>query len=420
MGYKKNGKAIGPTELMPQCRGAASLTISHAVEDGQSRPDESSYSEWGVSNMKQTAHTSTKAEHGWTPVTSKKRRQNSVAKSSSSPDWPSLPAPSSVEDNGNLKGSNSTATKRFPASRVDLQEPKSEQKSREHLRRGFADNTNFVPQQFTNSSNHLESAGLAYSLSGAGSPRRDVFSTHHESVFRPDGIHTGLTESRMPVRSSHPSLNSSPGTRTVNTPISQWECLEQISPLQIHHTLDLANKTSKGVLNTKAESEPSVDTHVSPQTGLNFSWAPPPGVSTLCEHFLQDNRKGQPFRQPKPCSNCTKRSKLKYGTWRSDTKEWQVMRPYPTDVSPTVPFQLCWHFNNGVKCLKRPCTFAHGMEELTFWTSERQSGRLQSCHEDDTKNRPTERLIVCLLVVCLFSMGTCGNDANISSAQYEL
>ena len=413
MGYKKNGKAIGPTELKPQWGGPARLNVSHAVEGWQSLPDESYDS----------PHTSTKAGHEWTPVTSKKRRQKSVAKSFSSPDWPSLPGPSIVEDNGNLKGSNSTATKRFPANRVEFQEPKSEQKSREHLRRGFADNMDYVPQQSPNSSRQLKSAGIDSFLGGAGSPRRNLFPTHQESIFRPDGTHTGLTEARVPVRSSYPSPNSSPETRTVGfgkAPKSQWECLEQISPLQIHHTLDLANKTRKGVLNTEAESQPPLNTHVSPQTGINFSWAPPPGVSTLCEHFLQDNRKGQPFRYPKPCPNCTKRSKLMYGIWRSDTKEWQVMRPYPRDVSPTVPFQLCWHFSNGVKCQKSPCTFAHGMEELTFWTSERQSGRLQSRHEDDTQNRPTERLFVCLLVVCLFSMGTCSYDANISSAQYEL
>lgn len=374
MGCKKNGKASGPIELKPQCREPANLNVSHAMEGWRPLPDESSDFERGVSNINQTAQKSTEAGHGWTPVTSKKQRLKSVAKSSSSPDWPSLPGPSFVEDTGNLKGSNSNATS---ANRVELQEPKSEQKSREQSRRGFADNTDYVPQQSPNLSRHLESAGLDSFLSGAGSPRQNLFSADQESFFRPDGTRTGLTEARMPVRSSHPSPNSSPETRTVNfgnTFKSQWECLEQISPLQIHRTLDLANKTKKGVLSTK--SEPPLDTSVSPQTGLNLSWAPPSGVSTLCVHFLQDNRKGQPFRHPKPCSNCTKRSKFMYGIWRSDTKEWQVMRSYPKDVNPNVPFELCWHFSNGVKCQKSPCAFAHGKEELMFWTSMRQSGRL--------------------------------------------
>ena len=122
--------------------------------------DESSDSKWGVRDLNQTAHTSTKVERGWTPVTSKKSRLKSVAKSSSSPDWPSLPGPSSVEDNGSLQGSTSTATQRFPVNRVELQEPKSEQKSRQQLRRGFVRDMEYVPQQSHNSSRHLESAGL--------------------------------------------------------------------------------------------------------------------------------------------------------------------------------------------------------------------------------------------------------------------
>ena len=342
-------------------------------------PDESSESESGVSNINQTAHTSTKAGYEWTPVTSKKQRPKSFAKSSSSPDWPSLPRPSFAEDNSSLQSSNSTATKGFPAKRVELQKLKSEQKSTERLQKGFADDTDYLPQQSHNSSRHLESAGQDSFLSHAGSPRQNLFSADQESFFQPDVTYTGLTERIMSVRSSHSSWNSSTESRAVgfgNTPKSQWESLEQISPLQIHHTLDSGNKTKKGVLNTKAESSPSLNTGVSPQTGLNFSWAPPSGVSTLCRHFLQDNRKGQPFRHPKPCPNCTKRSKLVYGIWRSGTKEWQVMRPYPKVVNPNVPFQLCKHFSGGVKCQNIPCTFAHGNEELMFWTSERQSGRL--------------------------------------------
>ena len=285
-GCQKNGKATS--------RGSASL--DGASEGRLLLPVKSADTERGVSNINQTVHSSTKPGHGGTPVTSKNQKFKSVAKSTSTLDLPSLPGPSFVEDNGSLQGLNSTATKRFSANRVKLQQPKSEQKSREH-----------------------------------------------------------------------------PETRKVdfgNSPKSQWESLEQISPLQIHRTLDLANKTKKGVLNT------TLDTGVSPKLGLNLSWAPPPGVSTICVHFLQDNRKGQPFRQPKPCLNCTKHSKLMYGIWRSDTKEWQVMRPYPKDVNPNVPFQLCRHFSNGDKCQKCPCTFAHGREELSFWTSERQSGTL--------------------------------------------
>ena len=393
------------------------MKVSHTAEGRRPLPDESSDSKWGVCNVNQTAHASANVEHGWIPVTSKKQRVKSAAKSSASPDWPSLPGPSFVEDNGSLQGSNSTATKRFPANRVENQEPKSEQKSRQHLRRGFAADTEYVPQQSHSLSRHLESAGLDSFRSHTDSQRQDLFSTDQESF--PDVAFTGLSERRIPVRSSDPSPTSFPETRTLDfgkTPISQWECLEQISPLQIHHALDLANKTQTGVLNTKAESETPLDTDISPQAGLNFIWAPPPGVSTLCEHFLQDNRKGQPFRPPKPCSNCTKRSKIAYGIWKSDTKEWQVIRPYPRNVSPNVPFQLCWYFSDGVECQKRPCTFAHGMEELKFWTSERQSGKLQSCPEVDRQNKKT---ILFFSFFFLCSVGRYVRDTNIFTGQHE-
>jgi len=342
-------------------------------------PVKSTDSERDVSNTNQTAHTSIDPGDGWTLVTSKSQRRKSVAQRTSIADWPSLPGPS---DNSTLQGSNPTATKRFSANRAEPQQLKSEQKSREHFRRGsafassgFAGNTNYVLRQSPNSSRHLKSTGLNSFLSRTESPRQRLFSTDQESFSRPDVKRTELTEhARTPVRFSHPCRNSSKESRTVNfgnTSKSQWESLEQISPLQIH-----------GVLTTKAKSKPPLDRCISPQVGANVhGWAPPPGVSTLCAHFLQDNRKGKPFRHPNPCLNCTKHSKLLYGVWKSDTKEWQVMRPYPKDVNPNVPFQLCWQFSNRGKCQKRSCTFAHGKKELMFWTSERQSGRLYSCPE---------------------------------------
>ena len=408
-GCQKNGKATN--------RGSTSLDGSS--EGRLPLPVKSANTERGVSNINQIVHSSTKAGHGRTPLKSKNQTLKSVAKSISTPALPSLPGPSFVEDNGSLQGFNSIATKRFSANRVELQQPKSEQKSREHLRGRFADNTEYVPRQSPNSLRHLQSAGLDSLVSGAGSPKQDLFSTNQESIFRPDVTYTVLTEPRLPARPSQLSRNLSPEKRTVdfgNTPKSQWESLEQISPLQIHQTLDLTNKTRKGVLNTKWEAP--LDTAVSPQTELNLSWVPPPGVSTLCVHFLQDNRKGQPFRQPKPCPNCTKHSKLMYGIWRSDTKEWQVMRPYPKDVNPDVPFQLCWHFSKGVKCQKCPCTFAHGNDELIFWTSERKTGRLQSFLEVDTQNQTAGGLFV-RLFVCLCSVGIYGYDTNISSRHYD-
>ena len=56
----------------------------------------------------------------------------------------------------------------------------------------------------------------------------------------------------------------------------------------------------------------------------------------------------------------------------------QVMSPYPKGVKLYTPFRLCWHFSNGKKCPKKPCTFAHGREELEFWTFARESGMSMS------------------------------------------
>ena len=358
-------------------------------------PVKSTDSERGVSNPSQTAHTSIDPGDGWTLVTSKSQRFKPVAERRAIPDWPSSPTSSSVAENNTLQGSNSTATKGFYANRVDLHELKSEQNSREHIRRSSAfassGSADYVLRQSPNSSRHLESTGLNSFLSCEVSPRQDLFSTDQEPFSRPDVKCTELTEhARTPVHFSCPSWNSSTESKTMdfgNTPKSQWESLEQISPLQIH-----------GVLTTKAKSVPPLDRCISPQTGSNVhGCAPPAGVFTLCAHFLQDNRKGHSFRYPNPCLSCTKRSKLLYGIWRSDTKEWQVMRPYPKDVNPNVPFKLCWHFSNGFKCQKSPCTFAHGKKELTFWISERQSG----IYNPALKLTPRIQLQNVCLIVCL-------------------
>ena len=310
----------------------------------------------GVSDTNQTAPTSTDPGDGWTLVKSKSQRPKSVA------DGPSLPGTSSVKNNSTLQGSNSTAKRYFSANRVELQELKYEKKSRQFkggsvlASSGFAVNTDYAPRQSQSSPSQRED-----------SPREDFCSTDQEPFSRPDVECTEFPEyARAPASFSHPSWDSSTESRTVdsrNSPISQWESLEQISSLKIH-----------GVLTTKVKLDSSLDRCISPQVGSNIQGGAPRGVSTLCAHFLEDNRKGQPYRYPNPCSKCTKHSKILYGIWRSGTKEWQVMRPYPKDVNPNVRFQLCRHFSNRGKCQKNPCTFAHGKEELIFWTSQRQSG----------------------------------------------
>lgn len=141
---------------------------------------------------------------------------------------------------------------------------------------------------------------------------------------------------------------------------------------KVHQTLDLVKPTKNPSSINKSELPTIAD--ASSQMRSNSSKSLPEGVFPLCEHFLQDNRKRQAFQHPKPCSKCKNNSMVLYGIWRTSNRKWQVMRPYPKVVNSHVPFQLCWHFTNGVECQKSPCTFAHGKEELMFWSLERQSG----------------------------------------------
>lgn len=182
--WKRNGKAITekryPTKLNSQCRGSGSLDVS--VEGRMPLPVKSTDSERDVSNTNQTAHTSIDPGDGWTLVTSKSQRLKSVTERTSISDWPSFRRRSFVEDNRTLQGPSSTATKRFPTNRVQLQGLKSKQKSREHFRRGttsassgFAGNTDYVLRQSQNSSRHLKSAKLYSFLSREESRDRTYF-----------------------------------------------------------------------------------------------------------------------------------------------------------------------------------------------------------------------------------------------------
>ena len=48
-------------------------------------------------------------------------------------------------------------------------------------------------------------------------------------------------------------------------------------------------------------------------------------------------------------------------------------RPYPENVNSKTPFQICKHYASGMRC-RETCTFAHGEEELSQWTMQRDKG----------------------------------------------
>ena len=177
---------------------------------------------------------------------------------------------------------------------------------------------------------------------------------------------SSLVNSSLSGHSVNPCPQWSAGSERVESyedgPISQWKCLENISPIKMLQSL---NVDSSKTLTSKAQSGPHRNTQVT-QENL------PKGVVRLCSHFLQGQKASS---QPAYCCfSCEKNSKFQYGVWRRSKRKWQVMRPLPRDVHFAVPFQICWHYSNGREC--RPsCIFAHGEEELALWTTQRQAGR---------------------------------------------
>ena len=97
----------------------------------------------------------------------------------------------------------------------------------------------------------------------------------------------------------------------------------------------------------------------------------PKGVVRVCEHFVQTNK--TPSKPPYSCLSCSRQSKFLHGIWQNSKKKWQVMRPYPREVSRETPFEICRRYRRGEKC-GQSCPFAHGEEELTTWTTQRQAG----------------------------------------------
>ena len=106
---------------------------------------------------------------------------------------------------------------------------------------------------------------------------------------------------------------------------------------------------------------------LNPPPGLNGPIKIPEGVCVVCEHFLQNIIKA------KTCRFCEECGTLKYAAWNKNHSRWQVMRPYPRfKLPPRATFDVCKHFASSRQCLKEPCTFPHGEQEIIMWTLERQ------------------------------------------------
>ncbi|XP_022797830.1 uncharacterized protein LOC111336066 [Stylophora pistillata] len=100
----------------------------------------------------------------------------------------------------------------------------------------------------------------------------------------------------------------------------------------------------------------------------------PKGVYVVCDDFLwkNSNRAASIFDNSKACKGCENRSKLKYAFWSDVWKRWELIRPFPKTVKITVAFQECRQYSKRERCREETCLFAHGEQEKTMWTMERE------------------------------------------------
>ena len=68
--------------------------------------------------------------------------------------------------------------------------------------------------------------------------------------------------------------------------------------------------------------------------------------------------------QTKKCHICQSELKLVYR--KANSTNWLEPRKPPETVKPGKYLQ-CKHFQLGRTCLKTPCTFAHGQDEVEIW-----------------------------------------------------
>ena len=107
----------------------------------------------------------------------------------------------------------------------------------------------------------------------------------------------------------------------------------------------------------------------------------PDGVFVVCDDFLHKNfrRAASIHEKKKTCKGCEIRSKLRYAFWNYNRKQWEMIRPYPGDkVRQNVAFKSCRQFDNNAACLRKPCSFAHGEQELLMWILEREGGKFDT------------------------------------------
>ena len=199
----------------------------------------------------------------------------------------------------------------------------------------------------------------------------------------PNSMHMG-TSGNAWVNVNPPDaslLNSSPFPSEVRPGKQAIEQLSSMSSQGIHDQTSSSNgfafSTSAGqsdrspnpvIFSQSFQANSATGQHgVNPPPGLSGPIKIPEGIVVVCEDFLQN------IIKVKTCKFCEERGILKYAAWNKNHCYWQVMRPYPRfKLPPRATFDVCKHFASGRKCLKEPCTFPHGEQEIMMWTLERQ------------------------------------------------
>ena len=74
------------------------------------------------------------------------------------------------------------------------------------------------------------------------------------------------------------------------------------------------------------------------------------------------------------CPSCKRELVIWYK--KVGTSRWVNQRKPPSDVLGR--YVQCKHFLLGKRCVKYPCTFAHGQDELEIWELSRRKGKFSS------------------------------------------
>lgn len=201
------------------------------------------------------------------------------------------------------------------------------------------------------------------------------------------GADCNATTSAFSTRPVVPPIAQSNGTGLKSAEISPPNSLKNAAPSAwtTHFnssgrftTPPLLNAPSPGFSQIRRSSRLSSLQTTSAQSPISVSDSRkiPPTVFVVCDDFLQKNlkRPASINEKIKACKGCENRSRLSYAIWSSTNKEWQKIRPYPTKVPVQVAFKVCKQYDINKQCLRTPCSFAHGEEELLMWTLEREGG----------------------------------------------